>query len=439
MNKCILSGVRTSRAMPSHISMGLPGTQTRRNELLQTLINLSTATTENQHSDLLKQRTSINDICKISQNFTEKACEFQAYLPTEMDSIEKKDTNQVSKNSRQQNGSGNTLTDFGIGNLNLEQLSSDCEDDLNSEDLNEYNVDDDDEDNDEPIYATLSSRSCCSATTAANDDFEFFQHEDKISKLVGNGVDGTEKHFICEPLSEEGNSGQSLLYRYQREMFGNEDSAHQSYQCGDWTVDENSEVLKRVLPLVQSYQNENNNVQLPYHGDATCNGRNRSHCQTITQNASEILKTVIHNELRNKKCNVFMKGTNDGTSTVTGSESKKKDYNPSSHQIQSETNSNNLQSSCVQDLETKDQKAFPLGSRCEHLNLRIPHVGNVTRKKRVKKQNMLAGSLSLNNLDELLLEEEEEDLVIHSRSSRTSPHEKMKNGSQNDSSDEREV
>lgn len=29
----------------------------------------------------------------------------------------------------------------------------------------------------EPIYATLSSRSACSATTAANDDFEFYQQE----------------------------------------------------------------------------------------------------------------------------------------------------------------------------------------------------------------------------------------------------------------------
>jgi hypothetical protein len=72
--------------------------------------------------------------------------------------------------------------------LNSEQPSSDCEDYLNSEGLNEYNVDDDD---DEPIYATLSSRSCCSATVAANDDFEFFPHEEKISKLVSN--DDTEK------------------------------------------------------------------------------------------------------------------------------------------------------------------------------------------------------------------------------------------------------
>lgn len=29
----------------------------------------------------------------------------------------------------------------------------------------------------EPIYATLSSRSACSATTAANDDFEFYQQD----------------------------------------------------------------------------------------------------------------------------------------------------------------------------------------------------------------------------------------------------------------------
>jgi hypothetical protein len=419
--------------------MDVPGAQTRRNELLRTLNNLSTAVTENQHSDLFKQRASTNDICKIPQNFTEKVCEFEAYLPAEMDSCEKKVTNQVSKNSRQQNGSGNTLTDFRIGNSNLERRSSDCEDDLNSEDLNEYNVDDDDDDdNDDPIYATLSSRSCCSATTAANDDFEFFQHEEKISRILDD-VDGTEKSFVCEPQSEEKNSGQSLLYRYQREMSENEESAYQSYQFADWTVDGNSAVLKLVLPLVQAYQNKNNNIQPSYQGDATCSGRNQSLCQTGTQNASEILKTVIQNELRNKKCNVFMKSTIDGTSTVTGSESKRKDSNPSSHLIQSETNSNNLQPRCMQDLETRGQKASPLGSRYEHPNLRIPHVSNVTRKKKIKKQNIMAGSLSLNNLDELLLEEEEEDLVVRSRSSRTSPHEKMKYGSQNDSSDEREV
>lgn len=40
---------------------------------------------------------------------------------------------------------------------------------------------------DEPIYATLSSRSACSATTAANDDFEFYQQDSprEINKPTG--------------------------------------------------------------------------------------------------------------------------------------------------------------------------------------------------------------------------------------------------------------
>lgn len=39
----------------------------------------------------------------------------------------------------------------------------------------------------EPIYATLSSRSACSATTAANDDFEFYQQDSprEINKPTG--------------------------------------------------------------------------------------------------------------------------------------------------------------------------------------------------------------------------------------------------------------
>jgi hypothetical protein len=434
--------------------MGLPGahSQTRRNELLQTFINLRTAVTENQHPDLFIQQKSTSDgICKVTRNFTEKACEFQACLPTEIDSTEKKDPNQVSKNSRQENRGGNMLTDFGI-EINLEQPSSDCEDDLNSEDLNEYNVDDgdDDDDEDEPIYATLSSHSCCSATTAANDDFEFFQHEEKISELVDNVVEVTEnsiipqntkKHFVCGPESGDGHSDQSLLCMYQREIFKKEDCAHQSYQCADWTVDKNSEVSKLALPLIQSYQNQNNNMKLSYRSDATCSGKKQPHCRTITHSASEILKTVIQNELMNNKCNAFMKGSGDDTSRGTGGEPRRRGYDSYSR-TQSETNSKNLQFSCVQGLETEDQKeSHSVRSRCENLNLRIPHVSNVTRKKRVKKQNLLAGSLSLNNLDELLLEEAQEDLVIRSKSSRTNPHEKMKNGSQNDSnsSDEREV
>ncbi|XP_063219164.1 uncharacterized protein LOC134529220 isoform X2 [Bacillus rossius redtenbacheri] len=57
-----------------------------------------------------------------------------------------------------------------LSELQLKHSSLGCEEDLNSELASFGDVN-------EPIYATLSSRSCCSATTAANDDFEFYQHE----------------------------------------------------------------------------------------------------------------------------------------------------------------------------------------------------------------------------------------------------------------------
>lgn len=442
MNMCIISGMRTNGAVPSQvISMGLPVAQTRRHELLQRLISLNTAAIENQHSDLFKQRTT-DETCKLPQNFTEKACDFQAYLQTGMDTIEKKVANQITRNSRQQNKTGSIPTDFGIGNLNSEQPSSDCEDYLNSEGLNEYNVDDDDDD--EPIYATLSSRSCCSATTAANDDFEFFQHEEKISKQVNNDTEKStmlqkpEKHFLCGSQSEEENLGQSLLCRYQREMVGTGDCVHQGCQCTDWTVNQNNEVLKLVLPLIESYQNQNDDVELSYHSNEINKGKNISHSKTITQNASEILRTVIQNELKNSTSNAFKKGTNCSTGSKSGgTESKSKD-NSCSHQYGSNTNSKNVQSSCEQYLEAEDQKEIiSPQSSCENLKLQV---ANMTRKKRVK-QNMLAGSLSLNNLDELLLEEDEDDLVVQKRNSRKSSNSKMRNRPQNDlsSSDEREV
>jgi hypothetical protein len=62
-----------------------------------------------------------------------------------------------------------------------------------------------------------------------------------------------EKHFVCGSQSEEENSGQSLLYRYQRQMMGTGDHVHQGYQYTDWAVNQNNEVLKLVLPLIESY------------------------------------------------------------------------------------------------------------------------------------------------------------------------------------------
>jgi hypothetical protein len=438
MSMSIISGMRTSGAVPPHcITTGLPAAQMRRNELLQALINLNTAAIENQHSELFKQRTSTTDgTIKLSQNFTDKTCDFQAYLPTGMETAEKKVANQVAQNSRQQNEKGNLLTEFRTGNLKSEQPSSDCEDFLNSDDLNEYNVDDDD---DEPIYATLSSHSCCSATTAANDDFEFFQHEEKMSETVddtGNGIvlRNNEKLCMYGTQSEERNSDQSLLYRYQREIFGNAEQVPQAYQCADWTVDKNNEVLKLVLPLIQSYQNQNNNTELPYQSTEQYNGKNLSHCQTVTQNESEVMKTVIQNEFKNYKYNAIMTGTSGRTNSSTDPESKKKRSNCNSQKIQSKGNKKNLH------LSPDDQKeAVSFASSNKNHNLKLP-VTSVTRTKRVQKQNILAGSVSLNNLDELLLEEEKNDLVVHRRSRRNCYNE-MRNGPQNDpsSSDEREV
>nr|CAD7197550.1 unnamed protein product [Timema douglasi] len=71
--------------------------------------------------------------------------------------------------------------------IDMPNQSLGCKGDLNSE-LKEY-----DEEN-EPIYATLSSHSCCSATTAANDDFDFYQHEtNDIPKLRKSKVNHTTK------------------------------------------------------------------------------------------------------------------------------------------------------------------------------------------------------------------------------------------------------
>jgi hypothetical protein len=134
-----------------------------------------------------------------------------------------------------------------------------------------------------------------------------------------------------------------------------------------------------------------------------------------------------------------MKGTSCITSSNTGSESKRK-YNSFSHQSESDTNSNkNVQSSCDHYLEAENQKEI-ISPRSSCENLKLPQVTNMTRKNRVKKQDVLAGSLSLNNLDELLLEEVD-DLVVQRRSSRKSSNAKMRNRPQNDpnSSDEREV
>ncbi|PSN31822.1 hypothetical protein C0J52_27410 [Blattella germanica] len=421
-------GVRTSATVSSQgMKVVLPNANTRRNEMLQTLITLNSAAMDNPHSDMFKRRTnSIEETRKLNQTFSERSSEFQAYLPSEIDTIEKKVISQVNQNSREDTESGKVLlSEFGFSNLNLDQ-QSDGEDDLNSEDLTEYNVDDNDEDDeddeDEPIYATLSSRSCCSATTAANDDFEFIQHEEKISKLVSS----SDRTDFSE--NGDGNLGQSLLYRYQREMMESGDRVSQAFQCADWTVDQNNEVLKLVLPLIESYQNQKDDKELPYQSSLTYEKRSPPCQDAIAQNASEILKTVIENELKNSR-----QGLSKGsTKSSSSSESKYRDSSSCSYMSHSELNEDS-KSSCSQSLGGESQTS------CESLNYK-PHVTNLSRKKRVKKQNFLAGSLSLNNLDELLLEEDEDEGTIRNRSSRSSPNENPRIASQNEHSpDEREV
>jgi hypothetical protein len=247
-----------------------------------------------------------------------------------------------------------------------------------------------------------------------------------------------EKHFLSGSQSEEQNSGQSLLYRYQREMVGTGDSVHQGYQCTDWTVNQNNEVLKFEVPLMESYQNQNDNIELSYHSDEI-KGKTASHSKTITQNASEILRTVIQNELKNNKTNAFKRDTSCSTDFNCGSKSKSKD-NSCSYQNGSATKSKNMHSNCDQYFEADDQKEITSPEiSCENLKLQVT---NIHRKKR-DKPSILAGSLSLNNLDELLLEEEEDnDLIVQRRiSNRKSCNVKVRNGYQNDpnSSDEREV
>ena len=408
--------MRTSAALPPHcISMGLTN-NTRRTEMLQTLITLNSAAVENSHSDIFKHKPNCSEEShKLSQTFTERTPEFP-YLSEEMDSIDKK----VIQNSKEESLNTNVLmTNFGFSNLNLEH-TSDGEDDLNSEDLTEYNVDedeedDDDDDDDEPIYATLSSRSCCSATTAANDDFEFFQHEEKISKHVRNA----EKNVIANMNDED--LGQSLLYRYQREMKSPDERVSQAYQCADWTVDQNNEVLKLVLPLIESYKNKKDEKE-PY----TQHVKNSKHQDAIAHNASVIMKTVIENELKNSRDRLSKASTKSSSST----ESKYRDLSLK----RSEFGDDDSKSSCTQSLGGNSITS------CESFEYKS-HGSNGHRMKQNKKQNFLAGSLSLNNLDELLLEEEEEEGSVQNRSSRSSPNEKGRNGLQNDScsSDEREV
>ncbi|KAJ1531566.1 hypothetical protein ONE63_000239 [Megalurothrips usitatus] len=68
--------------------------------------------------------------------------------------------------------------------------------------------DDDDDDEEEPIYATLSSG--CSVTTAANDDFEFYQHAGGASPQRGSGQ--SHPHGQSQPQSQPPGQNQPQGY-----------------------------------------------------------------------------------------------------------------------------------------------------------------------------------------------------------------------------------
>ncbi|XP_069702877.1 uncharacterized protein [Periplaneta americana] len=395
-------GMRTTGVLPPPqiANVGL----TKRHELLHMLINLNAAALENQH---FKQRL------EEPQNFAEKSCEFQPYLPKGMDSAKKKVTHQVSQ-------TGNTkplLSDLEIGKITLKYQTSpsEHEDDFNSEEYNEYNVDDDDDDDDnddEPIYATLSSHSCCSVTTAANDDFEFFQHEEKITKLIDSTANelsqAKQNNFGQETPSDDSNSSQSLLYRYQREMKG--DRSRQLYRAVDWTVDPTNEVFRLVLPKLEPHHSQNNCETPPQANHAGT----ASHSQAVTQDDGG------EQQKETNKCRGSRKGS------VC-----------SSHDIEPETNIDDVSSSFERETTDSEdlQSARFSDSSPESQNVKLPVVTNMTRKK----QSTLAGAFSLNNLDELIIEEKEEEIAKRSRRERASPHERTNNATQSEFLDDRQV
>jgi hypothetical protein len=146
------------------------------------------------------------------------------------------------------------------------------------------------------------------------------------------------------------------------------------------------------------------------------------------------MKTSIQNGFENYKYNALMKDTSGRTGSSTDPEFKKKYFNCNSQKIRSRRNRKDLH------LSPDNQEDVFFASSNNNRNLKLPHVTSASRTKRVQKQNILVGSVSLNNLDELLLEEEKNDLVVHRRS-RQNCYNEMRNGPQNDpsASDEREV
>jgi hypothetical protein len=346
---------------------------------------------------------------ELLQNATDKTCCLQEYLPTGMDTFWKEVANQVTQNSRQQIKEVNLLAYYAYP----------CDLIENKLDDNNYA---------EPTYVNLPFHKCCSATTAANDDFELFQHKEIMSETV----DDTEKRTMLQSKEKlcihEPQSGERNADRYESEILENLDQAYKADWCADWVFNQNSEALKPVLLLRESNQNHNSETELSYHSNEKYNGKHSSIYQITTQKANKIKKTLI----QNYKHNELSKGTSGMTRPNANSESDMEESNCDNQRVQSKENKTNLQFT-IDDQE----KAASLASSRKNCNLKLPHVTRGARKKTVHKQNMLS---SLNKLDQFLLHGEKNDLIVQRRS-RTAHHNKMGNWSRNDSSssDERKV
>ncbi|CAG2054364.1 unnamed protein product [Timema podura] len=181
--------------------------------------------------------------------------------------------------------------------------SLDCKGDLNS-DLNEY-----DEEN-EPIYATLSSHSCCSATTAANDDFDFYQHEtNDIPKLRKSKINHTTKldmHSNSFQLDDKYHSTESQVCKdpiesattailHKCEILNNETSLSQSCKidsssqmCG--VCNKYNDLVDIIVPVIQDLHGKNDR------DDRMLKQELENTVHESSSFSEEILKTVIERD-----------------------------------------------------------------------------------------------------------------------------------------------
>ncbi|XP_075216741.1 uncharacterized protein LOC142322025 [Lycorma delicatula] len=79
----------------------------------------------------------------------------------------------------------------------------------------------------EPLYATLSSRSVCSATTAANDDFEFYQQDDEL-KMRRDFLSDTRIMSRCSSVDGVSSSRENEIIRRKSSSSGTLESQSSS-------------------------------------------------------------------------------------------------------------------------------------------------------------------------------------------------------------------